>query len=294
MESRHPLDPLIAAADRALRAIFAPAHASRPIPGDPPPGAHSSASPAPFVGSGASSAPEHPLASPGPAGTRSYTGATPDVADTHDFIEAGVADDPAYAKAAPSAVAGSASYTQASQAAAVSSASLSEAERRESAALMRVNHAGEVAAQALYHGQALVSRSSATRDMLLKAAREETDHLAWCETRLKELGSRPSLLNPLWYCGSFVIGALAASTGDRTSLGFVVETERQVEGHLDEHLARLPSGDTRSRAILNVMRTDEIGHGAAAKTAGASELPAPVRVLMRHAARVMTTTAYWI
>jgi ubiquinone biosynthesis monooxygenase Coq7 len=130
--------------------------------------------------------------------------------------------------------------------------------------------------------------------MLLKAAREEEDHLAWCETRLKELGSRPSLLNPLWYCGSFVIGAVAAATGDRTSLGFVVETERQVEGHLDEHLARLPSGDVRSRAILNVMRTDEIGHGAAAKSAGASELPAPVRVLMRHAARVMTTAAYWI
>lgn len=159
---------------------------------------------------------------------------------------------------------------------------------------MRVNHAGEVAAQALYHGQALVSRSSATREVLLKAAREEADHLAWCETRLKELGSRPSLLNPLWYCGSFAIGALAAAVGDRTSLGFVVETERQVEGHLDEHLARLPTGDTRSRAILNVMRVDEIGHGAAAKMAGASELPAPVRVLMRHAARVMTTAAYWI
>jgi len=171
---------------------------------------------------------------------------------------------------------------------------MSDADRRESAALMRVNHSGEVAAQALYHGQALISNSSATRDLLFKAAREETDHLAWCETRLKELGSRPSLLNPLWYCGSFVIGALAAATGDRTSLGFVVETERQVEGHLDEHLARLPSGDTRSRAILNVMRTDEIGHGAAARTAGASELPAPIRVLMRHAARVMTTTAYWI
>jgi ubiquinone biosynthesis monooxygenase Coq7 len=159
---------------------------------------------------------------------------------------------------------------------------------------MRVNHAGEIAAQALYHGQALVSRSAATREVLLKAAREESDHLAWCETRLHELGSRSSLLNPLWYCGSFAIGVLAAAAGDRASLGFVVETERQVEGHLDEHLARLPSGDTRSRAILNVMRTDEIGHGASAKAAGASELPAPVRALMRHAARVMTTTAYWI
>jgi ubiquinone biosynthesis monooxygenase Coq7 len=171
---------------------------------------------------------------------------------------------------------------------------MSEADRRESAALMRVNHSGEIAAQALYHGQALVSRSAATRDMLLHAAHEEADHLAWCETRLRELDSRPSLLNPLWYCGSFAIGALAAAAGDRMSLGFVVETERQVEGHLDEHLTRLPSDDTRSRAILNVMRTDEIGHGATAKAAGASELPAPVRVLMRHAARVMTTAAYWI
>jgi ubiquinone biosynthesis monooxygenase Coq7 len=159
---------------------------------------------------------------------------------------------------------------------------------------MRVNHSGEVAAQALYHGQALISRSAATRDMLLHAAHEETDHLAWCETRLKELDSRPSLLNPLWYCGSFAIGALAAAAGDKTSLGFVVETERQVEGHLDEHLTRLPSADARSRAILNVMRTDEIGHGATAKAAGASELPAPIRALMRHAARVMTTAAYWI
>jgi ubiquinone biosynthesis monooxygenase Coq7 len=171
---------------------------------------------------------------------------------------------------------------------------MSEPDRRQSAALMRVNHSGEVAAQALYHGQALVARSAATRNTLLNAAREEADHLAWCETRLKELDSRPSLLNPLWYCGSFAIGVLAAAAGDRASLGFVVETERQVEGHLDEHLTRLPSVDTRSRAILNVMRTDEIGHGATAKAAGASELPAPIRALMRHAARVMTTAAYWI
>jgi ubiquinone biosynthesis monooxygenase Coq7 len=159
---------------------------------------------------------------------------------------------------------------------------------------MRVNHAGEIAAQALYHGQALAARSEVTRQILLNAAREESDHLAWCETRLKELDSRPSLLNPLWYGGSFVIGAVAALLGDRTSLGFVVETERQVEGHLDQHLDRLPSGDARSRAILRVMRTDEIGHGAAARSAGASELPAPVRALMRQTARVMTATAYWI
>jgi ubiquinone biosynthesis monooxygenase Coq7 len=171
---------------------------------------------------------------------------------------------------------------------------LSEAERRESGALMRVNHTGEVAAQALYHGQAFVARNESTRNMLLNAAREETDHLAWCETRLSELQSRPSLLNPLWYAGSFAIGALAATFGDRVSLGFVAETERQVEGHLNVHLARLPAADLRSRAILEQMRTDEISHGAAARTAGAAELPAPVRVLMKHTSRVMTHTAYWI
>jgi len=159
---------------------------------------------------------------------------------------------------------------------------------------MRVNHAGEVAAQALYHGQALVARCAATRDLLLKAAREETDHLAWCETRLKELDSRPSLLNPFWYAGSFTIGAVAALMGDRTSLGFVVETERQVEGHLDEHLARLPADDARSRAIIQTMRTDEIAHGMSAKAAGGAELPSPVRALMRNTARLMTATAYWI
>jgi len=159
---------------------------------------------------------------------------------------------------------------------------------------MRVNHAGEIAAQALYHGQALVARSEATRELLLKAAREESDHLAWCETRLRELDSRPSLLNPLWYAGSFALGALAALMGDRTSLGFVVETERQVEGHLDEHLARLPAGDSRSRAILQTMRTDEMAHGASARAGGATELPSAVGALMRRTARVMTSTAYWI
>jgi ubiquinone biosynthesis monooxygenase Coq7 len=159
---------------------------------------------------------------------------------------------------------------------------------------MRVNHAGEIAAQALYHGQALIARSKATRDLLLKAAHEETDHLAWCEARLKELDSRPSLLNPLWYAGSFAIGAMAALLGDRTSLGFVVETERQVEGHLNEHLARLSPDDTRSRAILQTMRTDEVAHGMSAKAAGGAELPSPVRSLMRGTARIMTSTAYWI
>jgi len=173
-------------------------------------------------------------------------------------------------------------------------AALFDAQRRTSAALMRVNHAGEIAAQALYHGQAMVARSAATRDLLLKAASEETDHLAWCETRLKELDSRPSLLNPLWYAGSFAIGAMAALLGDRASLGFVVETERQVEGHLDEHLVRLPPEDLRSKAILETMRNDEIAHGLTAKNAGGAELPTPVRMLMRSTARVMTSTAYWI
>lgn len=159
---------------------------------------------------------------------------------------------------------------------------------------MRVNHTGEVAAQALYHGQAMVARTPATRDLLRHAAQEETDHLAWCETRLKELDSRPSLLNPLWYAGSFAIGAVAALFGDRVSLGFVAETEHQVEGHLDEHLARLPAIDRRSRAIVEVMRSDEIAHGSAAQAAGAAPLPAPARTLMRHTARIMTRTAYWI
>jgi len=171
---------------------------------------------------------------------------------------------------------------------------LSDAEQRQAAALMRVNHAGEVAAQALYHGQALGARNPATRELLLQAAREESDHLAWCEARLAELGSRTSLLNPLWYAGSFMIGAVAAAFGDEASLGFVRETERQVEGHLDEHLSRLPPGDARSRAILEVMRQDEARHGAKARSAGGAALPLPVRTLMRETARVMTRTAYWL
>jgi ubiquinone biosynthesis monooxygenase Coq7 len=130
--------------------------------------------------------------------------------------------------------------------------------------------------------------------MLLRAAREESDHLAWCEARLSELQSRTSLLNPLWYAGSFAIGAVAAAFGDRASLGFVTETERQVEGHIDEQLARLPPKDLRSRSILEAMRADEIAHGAAARAAGGAELPAPARSLMKHTARVMTHTAYWI
>jgi ubiquinone biosynthesis monooxygenase Coq7 len=217
MASERLLDPLIAAADRALRALAAPAHASRPYP----------APPASLT-----------AASGGPA--------------------------------------------------------LDDAQRRESAALMRVNHAGEVAAQALYHGQALVARSPATRELLLRAAHEETDHLGWCEQRLRELGSAPSLLNPLWYLGSFAIGAMAAAFGDGASLGFVAETERQVEGHLDEHLRRLPEADATSRAVVAAMRRDEIAHASAARAAGAIELPSLVRELMRGTAKVMTRTAYWI
>ncbi len=214
MEIEHPLDAWIGAADRALRALLAPAHASRPVP--------------------------QPAA---PA-------------------EGGATE-------------------------------LSPDERRRAAALMRVNHAGEIAAQALYHGQAIAARSEATRRMLLDAARGETDHLAWCESRLRDLHSRPSLLNPLWYAGSFFIGAVAALAGDRASLGFVVETERQVEGHLGEHLGRLPEGDLHSRAIVQQMRVDEAAHGANARAAGGMELPGPVRALMRHTARIMTRTAYW-
>ena len=210
MESVRPLDPVIVAFDRALRALFAPARASRPVPG------------------------------------------------SADLPE------------------------------------LSNSDRERSAALMRINHAGEVAAQALYHGQAFAARSGATQSLLLSAAREETDHLAWCETRLTELGARTSLLNPLWYAGSFTIGVLAAALGDRTSLGFVTETERQVEGHLGEHLDRLPVADGRSRAILEVMRQDEIAHGERARAAGGDTLPRPIRQLMRLIAKVMTGTAYWL
>src|SRR5688572_10237627 len=171
-------------------------------------------------------------------------------------------------------------------------AALCADDRRESAALMRVNHAGEVAAQALYHAQALFARDPEVRDFMLHAAREETDHLAWCETRLSELGARPSVLNPLWYAGSFGIGAVAALLGDKASLGFVAETERQVEGHLAGHLDRLPESELRSRATVNSMRHDEAGHGQEALGAGGASLPGPVRELMRRTATVMTHTSY--
>lgn len=170
----------------------------------------------------------------------------------------------------------------------------SEPDRRRVASLMRVNHAGEIAAQALYQGQALVAASDATRQSLLDAGREETDHLAWCERRVKELGGRTSLLSPLWYGGSFAIGALAGLASDRTSLGFVAETERQVVEHLSSHLQLLPVGDERSKAIIEKMSDDEARHGHNAITAGGVALPTVTRVLMKLTAKVMTRTAYWI
>jgi ubiquinone biosynthesis monooxygenase Coq7 len=168
---------------------------------------------------------------------------------------------------------------------------LGESERRETAALMRVNHAGEIAAQGLYHGQALAARDPRVREMLLAAGREETDHLAWCETRLAELSARPSRLDPLWYAGSFAIGLLAGLVGDKTSLGFVAETERQVEKHLEGHLDRLAPQDARSRAILTQMRDDEVRHGSQAQQAGGVDLPLPVQQLMRATGQIMTRTA---
>jgi ubiquinone biosynthesis monooxygenase Coq7 len=171
-------------------------------------------------------------------------------------------------------------------------AALSPEERRHSAGLMRVNHTGEVCAQALYSAQALVAREPEVRRRFASAAREEEDHLAWTQQRLSELGARTSYANPLWYAGSFAIGLAASIGGDRTNLGFVVETERQVEEHLIEHMSELPRSDARSRAIVAAMRDDEARHGASARDAGASELPAPVRALMRATAKLMTITAY--
>jgi ubiquinone biosynthesis monooxygenase Coq7 len=171
-------------------------------------------------------------------------------------------------------------------------AELSEDERRHAAGLMRINHAGEVCAQALYLGQAVLARDAATRAHLLAAAREEADHLAWCARRLDELGSRPSRINPFWYAGSFAIGAVTAAVGDSVSLGFVVETERQVEAHLGDHLERLPRSDARSRAVVARMQADEARHGIEAQKAGASELPRPLPRAMAFAAGLMKRAAY--
>ena len=169
---------------------------------------------------------------------------------------------------------------------------LDAAQRKLSGALMRVNHVGEVCAQALYQAQALTAGSDALRRQMQDAAREETDHLAWTQQRLDELGDRPSLLNPLWYAGAFGIGLLAGRLGDRVSLGFVIETERQVEQHLASHLDTLPAEDQRSRAIVSAMKDDEARHAEHAAAAGGEPLPAPVAWLMRGAARVMTTVAH--
>jgi ubiquinone biosynthesis monooxygenase Coq7 len=171
---------------------------------------------------------------------------------------------------------------------------LNDSERRHSAALMRINHVGEVCAQALYQGQAVGSRNPAVRQALAQAASEETEHLNWTERRIAELGGRKSFLNPLWYAGSLTIGVAAGGLGEEWSLGFLAETERQVEAHLDRHLVGLPAADLRSQAVLTQMRSDEIRHAETAVKLGARELPRPVKLAMSIMSKVMTSTAYWI
>lgn len=171
---------------------------------------------------------------------------------------------------------------------------LGKDQRKHVARLMRINHTGEVCAQALYQGQALTAKLPETRQRMERSAEEENDHLAWCETRLEELGDRKSLLNPLWYAGSFAMGAAAGLAGDKWSLGFVVETERQVESHLDDHLEQIPAQDAKSRAILEQMKVDEIKHAQVAKSAGGADLPGPIRLAMKLTSRVMTRTVYWV
>lgn len=171
---------------------------------------------------------------------------------------------------------------------------LSEAEQKHSAGLMRVNHVGEVCAQALYDSQAVFSKSPQVREQFAHSSIEEEDHLAWTAERLQQLNSHTSVLNPLWYVGAYACGLVAGRCGDAVSLGFVVETEKQVEAHLASHLQELPLADEKSRAIVEQMRVDEIEHGAAAQNLGASDLPAPVKALMRGMAKLMTTTAYHV
>jgi ubiquinone biosynthesis monooxygenase Coq7 len=192
------------------------------------------------------------------------------------------------------AIAGMPAAQRPSPANGVAEAELDDAERRHAAGLMRVNHTGEVCAQALYFGQAALARDVGNRAHLLHAASEETDHLAWCAQRLQQLDSRPSLLNPLWYAGSYAIGAAAALVGDPVSLGFVVETEHQVEAHLAEHLEKLPAADERSRAVLKQMQADEIRHAEAAQQRGGIALPFPLPQLMHASSMVMKTVAYRI
>jgi len=192
------------------------------------------------------------------------------------------------------AIAGSPEAQRPSPAASIPEADMDDSERRHAAGLMRINHTGEVCAQALYLGQAALARNAGTRNHLLHAADEETDHLAWCATRLKELDSRPSLLSPLWYAGSYAIGAAAALAGDPLSLGFVVETERQVEAHLQDHLEKLPAADERSRAVLTQMQADEVRHAQEAEQRGGIELPFPLPKLMHLSSMVMKAIAYRI
>ncbi len=192
------------------------------------------------------------------------------------------------------AITGTASAARPNPSAKVVEQALTDSERRHSAGLMRVNHVGEVCAQALYDSQGAFSHNPETRRQFEQAGREEEDHLAWTAERLAELNSRTSLLNPLWYGGAFLMGAAMAKLGDANSLGFVVETERQVEAHLDHHLQVLPAADVKSRAIVDQMRLDEIEHGAAAQALGASELPLAVRTAMKGVAKIMTTIAYRI
>lgn len=189
---------------------------------------------------------------------------------------------------------GVASASRTTPAARLPDEELTAEERRRSAGLMRVNHVGEVCAQALYAAQGKFSANSVTQAQFDKAAREEEDHLAWTAQRLEELNSHRSVLNPLWYAGAYAMGAVAARLGNARSLGFVVETERQVEAHLASHLDRLPAGDLKSRAVVEQMRQDEIAHGAAAKALGAEEVPLPARLAMRAMSKVMTGLAYYI
>ncbi|SVC31740.1 uncharacterized protein METZ01_LOCUS284594 [marine metagenome] len=170
---------------------------------------------------------------------------------------------------------------------------LSSFEKAQSARLMRVNHSGEVCAQALYRSQALTARSDALKKRMVQAAREENDHLRWCEDRIETLGGKKSLLNPIWYAGSFALGAVAGLIGDRWNLGFLAETEHQVEKHLEGHLDRLPESDARSRAVVRQMKEDELSHATSALQAGAAELPDPIKNWMRLTSRVMTKTSHW-
>jgi len=175
-----------------------------------------------------------------------------------------------------------------------SSLGLSAEDKRKAAALMRINHSGEVCAQALYQGQAMTARNREVQEALIAASQEEVDHLAWCEARLQELGGRKSVLNPVWYGAFFALGVFSGLLGDRWNLAFLMETERQVEGHLKGHLSRLPTGDLRTRAIVEQMKLDEVSHAQTAYRYGAAELPMPVKLVMKLTSKMMTHTAYWV